>query len=175
MKPFSPHCDNCGRASEMSQIELGRSNWYTSSRKAPSGIPWTVFCPECKNLSSEPPKPMNNEALKKLENKLVKHYFVECMNPTTHEIDYSLIDDSNDFSVIPKNSKGEVRLQVGELRDIVAECVRKATEEEKNRIRGLVPEEMEGCICGIKEGCYDQCSGGFNQCRELILKGIDDE
>lgn len=61
-----------------------------------------------------------------LENKLVKHYWVACLQPSTNRVDLSLVDGDSDFSIIPTNSRGKVCIDVGELRDIVKECVKQA-------------------------------------------------
>lgn len=65
------------------------------------------------------------------ENRLVKHYWVRCLNPKTNEVNLNRVDPSNDFSSIPKNSKGKTQLEVGELRDIVKEVI-KQTEKRIN-------------------------------------------
>lgn len=47
------------------------------------------------------------------------------------------------------------------------------TREECER---CVPEEKNGCICGLgtdgNDECLSQCSGGFNSCRSLIINKL---
>lgn len=67
-----------------------------------------------------------------IKNKLTKHWWVACGNPITDEIDLNEIDGSYDFTCIPQNSKGEIKMQVGELRSIV-DNVWKVAREEQNK------------------------------------------
>lgn len=69
-----------------------------------------------------------------LQNKLVKHYWVPCL--IRNQVDLNMVDGSNDFSVIPTNSRGKIPLEVGDLRDIVKECIKQARVG-YTKIRGL--------------------------------------
>jgi len=56
---------------------------------------------------------------KQLENKMVKHYWRNCLDTNNGELSIEEIDDSKDFDCIPRNKKGKIELEVGELRDII--------------------------------------------------------
>lgn len=61
---------------------------------------------------------------KELVNKLVKHYWVESLDPFSGDFLINEVDGSDDFSCIPKNSKGYIKdLSIGMLRDIVSQTV----------------------------------------------------
>lgn len=68
-------------------------------------------------------------------NKYAKYYFTECQ--VNGKTDWSLVDGSSDFSVIPTNSKGIVQMTVGDLRTIISDVVdtaaRKARIDELKR------------------------------------------
>ena len=58
------------------------------------------------------------------ENRLAKFYWTPC-GSVVDGIDWALVDGTQGFTEIPKNSKGEVKgLEVGGLRDIVATSYR---------------------------------------------------
>lgn len=56
---------------------------------------------------------------KEMRNKFAKFYFTQCMNGNL--VDWSLVDGSDDFKIIPTNSKGVIQMQIGDLRGIINE------------------------------------------------------
>lgn len=60
---------------------------------------------------------------KEYENKMVKHYWSDCLDPFSGRLLLNEIDGSDDFSVIPTNSKGKIDLTIGQLRDIVSKTI----------------------------------------------------
>jgi len=60
---------------------------------------------------------------KEYENKMVKHYWSDCLDPFSGKLLLGEIDGSDDFSMIPTNSKGKIDLTIGELRDIVSRTI----------------------------------------------------
>jgi hypothetical protein len=60
---------------------------------------------------------------KEYENKMVKHYWSDCLDPWSGKLLLENVDGSDDFSMIPTNSKGKIDLTVGELRDIVSRTI----------------------------------------------------
>jgi hypothetical protein len=57
------------------------------------------------------------------QNKLAKFYFTQCSDDNGN-IDWDKVDGSNDFSVIPTNSKGNILMTVGDLRTMIADITR---------------------------------------------------
>ena len=72
-------------------------------------------------------KPNQEREWEKLSNAMTKLWWSKCI--IDDEIDWSLLDDSDDFSCIPKYSKGEIKLHVGELRSIVEETIRQTIQK----------------------------------------------
>ena len=67
---------------------------------------------------------MNKE--QKLKNKLAKFWWIECSDKKTGEVNFNKIDGSNNFDVIPQNSKGIIQIQVGEFLSIIDEVFKQA-------------------------------------------------
>lgn len=68
------------------------------------------------------------------ENQLVKQYWSPCS--VDGEIDLDKVDGSDDFSIIPVNSRKKINLEVGELRDIIRETIK------QTRIKYTDPEKV---------------------------------
>ena len=68
---------------------------------------------------------MNKEQEKELKNKLAKFWWTECAD-NKGKIDFDKIDGSNNFSIIPQNSKGIIQIQVGEFLSIIDEVFKQA-------------------------------------------------
>ena len=116
------------------------------------------FCSSCSNpindsmtdptLSKLAVTPSVRDEWVALENQLTKFYWIECQDGKGNT-DFSLVDESEDFSTIPTNSKGEIRLQVGELRDIIHEARKvfaakqKLEEEKKWRMNITCPHHWD--------------------------------
>lgn len=126
--------------------------------------------------------------LEKLENKLVKYYWTDCLDPFSGELLLGDVDNSEDFSCIPLDGKGNIKdFGIGCLREIVketikqcqiyiketlAEEIQKAREEERDRINKLVPQEKPMNVFSfVLEGeeleMYMRHKG-WNECRSAF-------
>lgn len=64
----------------------------------------------------------HDEKKETLKNRLVKFWWSECQDKDGN-VDLDEVDGSNDFSVIPTNSKGMIQMEIGELRSIIDEVI----------------------------------------------------
>jgi hypothetical protein len=96
---------------------------------------------------------------KTLENKLVKYFWTECC--IKNKIDLSLVDGSEDFSIIPRNSKGKIQLEVGELRDIIHDAFDVISEAQAKQIRR---EERERAVKIVREIEINHCGESICRC-----------
>lgn len=61
--------------------------------------------------------------LEEFKNKLVKFWWTKSSDGKGN-IDFDKVDGSNDFSIIPTNSKGIIQIHIGEFRSIIDEIVK---------------------------------------------------
>lgn len=107
-------------------------------------LPIHSFIKFLENYTLTNMKTNNHTNILEMKNKLAKHWWAKALNPSTGKIDYSLIDGSNDFSIIPTDSKGKVKLEVGEIRSIIDEVWKQAeaigAERERERTKEKIIE-----------------------------------
>lgn len=85
--------------------------------------------------------------IEELKNKLVKHWWSDCLDPNSGELLLNEIDGSSDFSSIPTNSYGRVELEIGELGSIVDEVVKQTL----NHLQELHEREKRELVERMKE------------------------
>lgn len=86
---------------------------------------------------------MNKEQEKEFKNKLAKFWWTECFYGEG-EVDFSKVDGSNNFNIIPQNSKGIIQMKVGEFLSIIDEVFKQAEKEETQRDLETVITLLEG-------------------------------
>lgn len=102
--------------------------------------------PHCAISSCECHTPSLSEG-EKLENKMVKFFWSDCLDPNDGRLLLDEIDSTENFDVIPKNSKGYIKeISVGMLRDIVKETISQTRQEERERMVAIGREMKKPVI-----------------------------